>query len=445
MKFALSLLAFAAAVNAFQPSNDDIDFLMLNREAEAADPQPSAKTGMSLFPRGPIKQARHAPKAEEPVRTDPKEIAVGEEREIPSIVFNERPHGPFYDWRDWAPESQVDPYDVCDFPETDHFDTPDYQALPALCKTEMIWRKVLQDDLRERFYTGDEFQSLFDQDMNLSYDTLTDSMPVNRVKVTHPVGVTSKIEYISHPDSPYTGLFRGAKHGIMRISDTTKTVPHVAKTSPGFGIKFLRDGMASGNSLAMFSFDGQTSFNFFKNRWTTILREFQNLCARETIGKKLAGVTDHIGATSVMEMAQFDQYGHEEEEPHWPFEVNYEPYDVYGWTDEWQNDFRDQIEAIPPNTSMFKVFAYDTPADQGGEDKLIGWIVSRSTQRSSFWGDRQLYFQHRRMDDDIKYRPHYFEWLEFWDNGKHDETPLKNPAPMQKCPFMFLFHNAGLM
>lgn len=49
------------------------------------------------------------------------------------------------------------------------------------------------------------------------------------------------------------------------------------------------------------------------------------------------------------------------------------------------------------------------------------------------------------MDDDIKLRPHYFEWLEFWDNGKHDEDPMTNPAPMQRCPFMFLFEEAGLI
>ena len=66
---------------------------------------------------------------------------------------------------------------------------------------------------------------------------------------------------------------------------------------------------------------------------------------------------------------------------------------------------------------MFKIFAFDTPPEEGGKEKLIGWIVSRSDQISSFWGDTQLFFQHRRLDDDIKMRPHYFDFLEFWDNG----------------------------
>ena len=142
--------------------------------------------------------------------------------------------------------------------------------------------------------------------MNLSYDSVTDTMPIGRLKKTHPVGVVSKIEFVPHPDTPYTGMFRGSEYGIMRISETTATTPEVTKTAPGFGVKLLRDGMYSANLITMFAFDGQKSFNFFKNRWVTVLREFNNECARETIGKHLATVTDHIGATSVMEIAEYD-------------------------------------------------------------------------------------------------------------------------------------------
>lgn len=43
------------------------------------------------------------------------------------------------------------------------------------------------------------------------------------------------------------------------------------------------------------------------------------------------------------------------------------------------------------------------------------------------------------MEDDIKKRPHYFDWLQFWDGGRFSETELANPAPGQRCPFFFLF------
>merc|ERR1719468_887353 len=49
------------------------------------------------------------------------------------------------------------------------------------------------------------------------------------------------------------------------------------------------------------------------------------------------------------------------------------------------------------------------------------------------------------MDDDIQFRPHYFDWLQFWPNGKFNETPMIDPSPMQKCPFQFLFDKVGLI
>jgi len=36
------------------------------------------------------------------------------------------------------------------------------------------------------------------------------------------------------------------------------------------------------------------------------------------------------------------------------------------------------MDAIPMNTVMFKVIAYDEPPEIGGEERLAGWIVSRS-------------------------------------------------------------------
>lgn len=101
-------------------------------------------------------------------------------------------------------------------------------------------------------------------------------------------------------------MFRGAKNGVMRIAEFTLTTPELPKTAPGAHIKLLRDGMSSGNMQAAFAFDGQPSFNFFKNRWSNILREPENECLRETYGKWLADATNYIGASSLMELSLFD-------------------------------------------------------------------------------------------------------------------------------------------
>lgn len=122
-----------------------------------------------------------------------------------------------------------------------------------------------------------------------------------------------------------------------------------------------------------------------------------------------------------------------------------EPYDVYGWTDAYQNDFHEQLQVIKENSALFKVFGFDSPPEYGAKEIFMGWLVTRSEVTPSLWGDRKLFFQHRRYEDDIKKRPHYFDWLQFWDAGKFSETSLRVPPPTQKCPFIFLFEEAGLL
>lgn len=45
------------------------------------------------------------------------------------------------------------------------------------------------------------------------------------------------------------------------------------------------------------------------------------------------------------------------------------------------------MKEIPMNTVMYKIIAYDEPPEIGGEEILAGWLVTRSDQISSKWGD----------------------------------------------------------
>ena len=91
--------------------------------------------------------------------------------------------------------------------------------------------------------------------------------------------------------------------------------------------------------MAMHKFDGHPTFNFFANRWTNMLKEMENKCVRNTLGKKMSDVTLHLGATSTRDFATFDQFGNEEEHVHNPFEVLVEPHDIHGWPDEYAEEF----------------------------------------------------------------------------------------------------------
>lgn len=53
------------------------------------------------------------------------------------------------------------------------------------------------------------------------------------------------------------------------MSEAKEPNPKVKHLTPGMGFKCLRDGIDSGNFVAMFSVDGQDSWNFFKNSFVT--------------------------------------------------------------------------------------------------------------------------------------------------------------------------------
>ena len=125
-----------------------------------------------------------------------------------------------------------------------------------------------------------------------------------------------------------------------------------------------------------------------------MLKEMDNTCVRNTLGKKLSEVSKHVGSTSTLEWSQFATNGEKEENPHNPFEVLVVPHDIHGWPREFSEEFQDQLTRdIKKDTLMFKIYAIDRAKEQDGVlEQLIGWIVSRSETVTSLWGDTQLFF-----------------------------------------------------
>jgi len=102
----------------------------------------------------------------------------------------------------------------------DHdFDSDDYFSLSAICKRQKIWDKVKEDDSSMPFTTIIENPQFFSEDMNGSFDHMLDTMPPGRVKLLHPEGAVAKVSFVPSSETKYTGMFRQAQHGIMRMSD----------------------------------------------------------------------------------------------------------------------------------------------------------------------------------------------------------------------------------
>jgi len=92
-------------------------------------------------------------------------------------------------------------------PEAD-FDSDNYFKLSAACKKQMIWEKVTEDDTSMPFIPFEDLADIFDEDMNLSFDHMLDTMPEGRKKLIHPEGAVLKVAFLPKEDVKYTGMFK---------------------------------------------------------------------------------------------------------------------------------------------------------------------------------------------------------------------------------------------
>ena len=125
----------------------------------------------------------------------------------------------------------------------------------------------------------------------------------HREKFIHTVGVVATAEWRSVGDHSYTGVFTGSQHVIIRLSLATRPDPRRMRTIPGIALKFLRDGVTSGNLVAMFSVDGQQSWNFFRNNFTNHIPSFQSP-ALFPLGVKFATASRNIQQVGLSDMAR---------------------------------------------------------------------------------------------------------------------------------------------
>jgi len=145
------------------------------------------------------------------------------------------------------------------------FNDAAYLSSSRQAKSDKIWNKVTESTKSGGWHLA----GALIVDQAPVFDTVGDELACYwngcRNKTIHAQGVVSKIEWVSSGNHPYTGMFKGADTGYIRMSiakpEDTKT-PNLA---PGMGVKLLRDGVDSANFVAMYGVDGQDSLNWFAN------------------------------------------------------------------------------------------------------------------------------------------------------------------------------------
>lgn len=84
----------------------------------------------------------------------------------------------------------------------------------------------------------------------------------------------------------------------------------------------------------------------------------------------------------------------------------------------------EQLKSVPANTTLYDVYALNAPTQLGGKEQKIGSLQLDGKLVSSKWGDENLFFRHQKLDDDVKLRPTWNDYLPRWS--------LDGKCPFQK-------------
>jgi len=177
--------------------------------------------------------------------------------------------------------------------------------------------------------------------------------------------------------------------------------------APGFGIKFLRSGIHSGNTVSMYGVNGQNSWNFFKNDFSNHIGDAEGI-ALKLLQRKFSEATEWTGMMGLRDMAKYDQDGNDNSSNlKFPYKLIWRPDPDLArkFTDFFTVSFMDQLESIPVNTVLYNLYVLENPTSK---EISIGKLVLRKKFTRSNWGDKTLFFRHGYMDDDFAFHP---EWM----------------------------------
>merc|ERR1712055_702505 len=198
--------------------------------------------------------------------------------------------------------------------------SPEYIALPAAQKNEIIWSNVLEDLTPADWFGLLDLPGIFTESMCPTLRAPGDELPWEegiiqdgtRYKYIHTVGAVGQVEWRDLGGHSYSGIFTGATKGVVRFSLAKEPDTSKLNTAPGMGLKFLRDGVDSANLVAMYSVDGQESWNFFKNDFSNHIPDI-SFGKKATLGVKFATATRNIRQVGISDWGKYGGNGVETE------------------------------------------------------------------------------------------------------------------------------------
>ncbi|MFV1874017.1 MAG: peroxidase family protein [Oleiphilus sp.] len=238
-----------------------------------------------------------------------------------------------------------------------------------------------------------------------------DVAPLGYEKPIHAYGSMATVAFDPAPGHPYTGVFKGAECGLLRLSVTGD--PNDKGFAPGLAWKVFVDGKNSRNVSALYTLSGQGgNHDFFANE----LSQYVDKEVNETLGTTalFSLVSSKPTTLSVSKMAKVTVDGNVESNIVTPTQVYFVPRpEVTGLFASDPHDFRDDLNSLSAGTPVYDVYAtsqrirtsifsyfHKKYAKQRRDSAVkVGTIRLTSDFNSSAFGDGGVFFRHQRVED----------------------------------------------
>lgn len=309
-----------------------------------------------------------------------------------------------------------------------------YEAQTAEEKLDELWSLAKSPEgTSGRYpYCHEEIQLALFDDVSVSFTHFGDKVPYKRNKRVHPVGGVSKAVWKSVGNHTYSGQFQEESPVFLRYS--TVRHPDYYEFTPSIAVKFLRDGMPSGNLVAANTLLGQQSGSFFQNTLSNHLPKVDVSEARSIVGRKFAHVNPPGGMVGLSDIAKYDQYGVEETNVNFPFQLFFVPNHqltllFHNYITNLDGLF-DHLTSIPPDVKLWDVYAISHPEDTN--HVKIAELISSSEVVYSGAGDH-IFFRHQMMMEDVDQHPEWYDHI----------APDEDICSGLSCPFLVFSPNPG--
>jgi hypothetical protein len=316
-----------------------------------------------------------------------------------------------------------------------------WQAKTAEGKTDTLYNRVMENTTPLDFYSA-RIAELLAENVNVTFDYIGDDMPgqnlfnlEERPKLIHTVGSIAQVSYIDYGGHNFTGVFKGAQNAFIRFSLAKPPSTSDPNMVAGISMKFLRTGVKSANIMAMYSLLGQGSFNFFAHDFSNHPPNNDNSnsavpLSQRAIAAYFSKFSKWISMLGVSDLAMYDQNGVKASPAVFPYRMIFHPlkavHNLFPSAPQSGDTFYlKQMATLSPGP-IYEVYAQATPFSNITIGP-IGRVDLVTTPSSTYFGDRSMFFQHQRMEDDLNLMPSWAAAAQAINDAQAKATPYYYP------------------